>query len=132
MRTSVVTFALLVSIGVTIKKFMAVSASSHACSSITPSMLIAETLSLIALDPLTGQTRPKLAPLHDQHILACALLMELAVQTRIGLRNGVVSGFVVASADAPIRGLKAMATEFKGPGGADYRHRRIIQDRVAG
>ena len=53
-------------------------------------MLFAETLSLIALDPLSGQTRPKLAPLHDQRMLACALLMELAVQTRIGLRNGVV------------------------------------------
>jgi hypothetical protein len=53
-------------------------------------MLIAETLSLIALDPLSGQTRAKLAALHDQRLLACALLMELAVQTRIGLRHGVV------------------------------------------
>jgi hypothetical protein len=53
-------------------------------------VLIAETLSLIALEPASGQTRGKLAVLHAQPLLACALLMELAVQTRIGLRNEVV------------------------------------------
>jgi hypothetical protein len=53
-------------------------------------MLIAETLCLIALDPSTGQPRPKLQQLHDRRVLSCALLMELAVQNRIGLRQQVV------------------------------------------
>jgi hypothetical protein len=53
-------------------------------------MLIAETLCLIALDPLTGQLRPKLQQLHDRRVLSCAVLMELAVQNRIGLRQQVL------------------------------------------
>ena len=53
-------------------------------------MLIAETLCLVALDPLSGQSRTNLQLLHSQPVLATAVLMELAVQNRIGLRNDVV------------------------------------------
>lgn len=53
-------------------------------------MLIAESLCLVALDPLSGQTRQNLQQLLSQSVLATAVLMELAVQNRIGLRNDVV------------------------------------------
>jgi hypothetical protein len=53
-------------------------------------MLIAETLALVALDPLTGETRGKLSKAHSQTALACGLLIELATQMRLGLRGDVV------------------------------------------
>lgn len=53
-------------------------------------MLIAESLCLVALDPLSGQPRSNLQLLLSRPVLATAVLMELAVQNRIGLRNDVV------------------------------------------
>lgn len=53
-------------------------------------MLIVEALALIALDAKSGEVRSKLAQVHDQRVLAAGLLMELAVQTRLGLRKKVV------------------------------------------
>lgn len=53
-------------------------------------MLIAEHFVLVALDPASGEVRPNLAQAHRQRFLAATLLMELAVQTRLGLRDDVV------------------------------------------
>lgn len=53
-------------------------------------MLIAESLCLVALEPLSGQSRSNLQQLLSQPVLATAVLMELAVQNRLGLRNDVV------------------------------------------
>lgn len=53
-------------------------------------MLIVEALALIALDAKSGEVHSKLAQVHDQRVLAAGLLMELAVQTRLGLRRKVV------------------------------------------
>jgi hypothetical protein len=50
-------------------------------------MLIAETMVLLALETASGEVRPALKALHDKRLLVCALMMELAVQTRIGLRQ---------------------------------------------
>lgn len=50
-------------------------------------MLLAEVLALIAVEPMQGETRSKLEPLHRQDVLTAALLMELAVQSRIGLKD---------------------------------------------
>jgi Golgi phosphoprotein 3 (GPP34) len=53
-------------------------------------MLIAETFALIALETATGEVREPLKQLHQQRFLAAALLMELAVQTRVGIHLGRV------------------------------------------
>jgi hypothetical protein len=53
-------------------------------------MLVAETLSLVALEPANGTTAPRFRVLHDNRILVAALIMELASQLRIGLHHGVV------------------------------------------
>jgi hypothetical protein len=53
-------------------------------------MLIAEHLALIALNPGVGLARKGLEWAHDQYFLSGCLLMELAVQTRLGARGDVV------------------------------------------
>jgi Golgi phosphoprotein 3 (GPP34) len=53
-------------------------------------MLLAEVLALIAVEPANGETRPKLAMLHRQDVLTSALLMELAAQSRVGLKDRLV------------------------------------------
>lgn len=53
-------------------------------------MLIAEHLALVALEPTIGLARRSLRQVHDQGFLAACLLMELAVQTRLGARGEVL------------------------------------------
>jgi hypothetical protein len=53
-------------------------------------MLIAETVVLLALETASGEVRPALRHLHEKRLLVSALMMELAVQTRIGLRHNRV------------------------------------------
>jgi hypothetical protein len=50
-------------------------------------MLLAEILALIAVEPLNGETRAKLSMLHRQDVLTSALLMELAAQSRVGMKD---------------------------------------------
>lgn len=53
-------------------------------------MLLAEHLCLIALEPASGWPRPGCAAALTRPIMSAALLTELAVQTRLGLRQGKV------------------------------------------
>lgn len=53
-------------------------------------MLLAEHLALIALDPAGGLARPGCRAALSRALVSAALLTELAVQTRLGLRGGRV------------------------------------------
>ncbi len=53
-------------------------------------MLIAEMLSLIAIEPTSGKTQPRLKALHQPKVLVAALVTELAAQLRVGLNQGRV------------------------------------------
>lgn len=53
-------------------------------------MLLAEHLSLIALEPAGGLARPGCAVALSKTLVSAALLTELAVQTRLGLSGGRV------------------------------------------
>lgn len=62
-------------------------------------MLIAEKLALLALQQRTGETRSGAERALSAPAIAAALLLELAVQTRVGLRDG----WVVLLDDLPSR-----------------------------